>query len=176
MAGRDCTGRGWLCTAGSRRCTYGFRESRVRVASVDGPRPRRATDAEDRETSPFATMTHYTFTLTVSLATGSHVCVICSHALTATRISLTESVTAQSRDSLHSADSTHARAAHTCAHTAHWESICARSQPTHSALLRNPAARHPLPVGSPPAGMLVSQAMSEPPSAAAATGLLAAAK
>ena len=83
---------------------------------------------------------------------------------------------AQSRETRQSALSTHARAAHTCAHTAHWESICARSQPTHSALLRNPAARHPLPVGLPPAGMLVSQAMSEPPSAAAATGLLAAAK
>ena len=58
-------------------------------------------------------MTHYTFTLTVSLATGSHVCVICSHALTATRISLSRSLR-----SLETVCTQHSRArcSHMCSH------------------------------------------------------------
>ena len=85
-------------------------------------------------------MTHYTFTLTVSLATGSHVCVICSHALTATGVSLTESVTAQSRDSLHSA-LTRALLTHVLKLlTGTWEYLC--SIPT-DALRTAPQPRRP---------------------------------
>ena len=120
-------------------------------------------------------MTHYTFTLTVSLATGSHVCVICSHALTATRISLTESVTAQSRDSLHSA-LTRALLTHVLTLLTGSLFVLDPNRRTPHCSATPPTVIPYLQVGSPPAGMLVSQAMSEPPSAAAATGLLAAAK